>query len=402
MKVLRFDSVGGASGDMILASFIDLGINAKTLQEKLYSLSIEKFDLQITPFAEHDFNGTQVSVNVPESDNLSRRTLKDIRKLIEESDLSQTVKTMAIDIFERLAEAEAKVHNTTPDKIHFHEVGAIDSIVDIVGCCIALEMLEVDKTEAGPLPIGKGTTKCAHGVLPLPVPATAKLLKGHPIEQTDEPFELVTPTGAAVLMTWTNKTSAFSLQPSVLSRTGYGFGHRKLNNRPNMLRAMILETELRSPSVAKAMAGRQVSSLSPLACLILECNIDDTIPELIGSLSSKLIKKGALDVFTSPVQMKKQRPGTLLTVLCKPEDRETFIDMIFSESTTFGIREYTTHRTILERRHEEVETPYGKVRIKIGSWKGKDITHAPEHDDCVKCAEKHGVSVRKVYESAHV
>lgn len=393
MKILRFDSVGGASGDMILASLIGLGIDVQALREQLASLPIEQFEIREKPFSDHNLKGTQVTVDVPNSDRLTERNLNDIRGIINKSGLSDQVKAMSVRVFERLAKVEARVHNTSPEKIHFHEVGAMDSIVDIVASCAALEMFEVDGVAVGPLPLGHGTIQCEHGIIPVPVPATLELLKGHPVVETDEPFELVTPTGAAILMEWKKKgpsdhrTIGLSDGKSVVVATANGFGHRKLNDRANMLRATIMKT------VDK-------DSVSADECLVLECNLDDTIPELLGSLSQKLIEKGALDVFMTPVQMKKQRPGTLLTVLCRPQDRELFLDIIFSESTTFGIREHMTQRTFLERRHVEVETPYGKIRVKTGSWKGKDITRAPEHDDCVRCAKARNVPVRTVYEAA--
>jgi uncharacterized protein (DUF111 family) len=260
-------------------------------------------------------------------------------------------------------------------------------------------MLEVDAVTVGPLPAGCGSFKTAHGVMPNPAPATVELLKGHPIVQTEEPFELVTPTGAALLMTW--KDSGFRGLPRVprgqvsgvgdremaIREQAHGFGHRTLNGRPNLLRAVLLET---------TDGSRQ----STEDCLVLESNIDDTNPELIGALAQKLMDQGALDAFTTAIQMKKQRPGVLLTVLCRLADRDKLVDLIFTESTTFGIREYLTHRTVLDRRHMEVETPYGKVRVKIGSWKGRDITRSPEHDDCVRCAKAHNAPVRVVYEAA--
>ena len=408
MRTLRFDSVGGASGDMILATFFDLGIDTKALRQQLTSLHIERFDIQEKSFSDYGMNGTQLAISTENPERLAHRHLNDIRKIINGSGLADSVKTKSMIVFERLAEAEAKVHGTVVDKVHFHEVGALDSIVDIVASCIALEMLEVDEIHVGPLPLGSGTVECEHGVLPVPVPATVELLKGHPVVRTDEPFELITPTGAAILTTWAgyhedgrwgmenreqrteDRRRRIGDTQDVIINTGNGFGHKKLNGRPNLLRAIIIET---APG-----ADNVFDTTDP--CLVLECNIDDTIPEILGSLSTQLLEKGALDVFTTSVQMKKQRPGTLLTVLCKPGDRETFLEIIFSESTTFGIRETMTQRTILERRHEEVETPYGKVRVKIGLWKGKDITRSPEHDDCVRCAGLHNVPVRTVYEAA--
>ena len=392
MKVLRFDSVGGASGDMVLASLIGLGVDLDKLVEQLRTLGIGRFEIVPKPVSDGGLSGIRVSVNVPHGDHHPHRRLDDIRQLIRASGLPDRTKALSIAAFERLAEAEAMVHGKSVDEVHFHEVGAMDSIIDVVGSCAALEMLDVSAVTVGPLPFGCGSFKTAHGVMPNPAPATAELLKGHPVVQTDEPFELVTPTGAALLMVWKGtevggrKSEVGSRKMAVMGQAN-AFGHRTLNGRPNLLRAILLETTGQGP-------------VTKDDCLVLESNIDDTNPELIGALTQKLMDQGAFDVFTTAIQMKKQRPGVLLTVLCRPDDRDKLVDLIFAESTTFGIREYLTQRTILERRHVEVETPYGRVRVKIGSWKARDITRSPEHDDCARCAKAHNVPLRAVYEAA--
>jgi len=384
LKTARFSSIGGASGDMILASLIDLGADVSSLRDTLATLKIETFDIEAIPVTRDGCRGIQVTVHVAEGEH-PHRNLNDIRALITESALPPAVKEMSVLVFTRLAKAEAAVHGTSPQEIHFHEVGAVDAIVDVVGSCAALSMLGVEAVSVDPLPLGTGLVECEHGTLPVPVPATLELLKGQPVERTEEPFELVTPTGAALLTTWqTNLARAEEGVTCVIRETGVGFGHRTLRQRSNLLRAMLMED----------------AEASPGTCVALECNLDDTIPELLGSLTQKLLDSGALDVFTTPIQMKKQRPGALLTTLCRCEDKDRFMDMIFEESTTFGIRERRVRRTVLERRHITVETPYGQVRVKIGSWRGKDITRAPEHGDCVRCAEERSVPVRKVYESA--
>ena len=388
MNILRFDSVGGVGGDMILASLLDLGVDLDVLCSILATMDVPDFDITRQPFADHGFSGIRVTVSVPPPEDSLHRSLSDIVKLIENSNIADHARMSAVRIFRRLAEAEATVHNTTPEDVHFHEVGAMDSILDIVGSCIAINMLDVDRIRMGPLPVGRGITQGSHGAMPIPVPAVVELLRGHQIVQTDEPFELVTPTGAAVLTTLNEKgETAGEDQSCVITRTGVGFGRRKLNSRPNLIRAMLLETGTCPPQAKDN-------------CLVLECNIDDTVPELIGSLSTKLMETGALDVFTTPIQMKKQRPGTLLTILCKPADREPLVDLVFTESTTFGIREYITHRSLLPRRETTVDTPYGKVRVKVGTWKGSDITRSPEHEDCLRLAEQNNVPVRTVYEAA--
>jgi uncharacterized protein (TIGR00299 family) protein len=369
---------------MILSALVDLGVDASELSSQLESLSIEPFGLECESCRDSGFAGTRVTVNIHDHDH-PHRHLADICGLINASALADPVKALSIKVFELLADAEAAVHGTTRDKIQFHEVGAMDSIVDIVGSCAALHMLGVDGVEVSPLPLGQGTVNCDHGVMPLPVPATAEILKGRATISTDEPYELVTPTGASLLCCWAAEMPVQSGERTI-ERIGYGFGMRKLKSRPNLLRATLLERKGGTPS------GDE--------CLVLECNLDDMVPELVGSLTGKLMQKGALDVFTTPVQMKKQRPGTLLTVLARPADRDTLLDITFTETTTFGVREYITQRTILARRIVDVDTRYGRVRVKVGTWKGRDITRAPEHDDCVACAETAGVPVREVYEEA--
>jgi uncharacterized protein (TIGR00299 family) protein len=414
-KVLNFDSVGGASGDMVLACLLDLGADPRKIEKNLKKVVKDKFSIEAKWIRQNGFKGVRVAVKVDHHDEHGHhhRGLADIEKLINKSGLSSVVKDRAISVFRRLAEAEAKVHGVSVQKIHFHEVGALDSIIDIIGSCIALEQLGVEKIAIGPLPLGGGTIKCAHGILPSPAPATVELLRGFPVEQTNEKFELVTPTGAALLTTWKNINHV--PVGAVLLRSGIGFGHHELQERPNLLRGMILDCGnfnvvdgVADPAPASTRPAtvypgqdRRVAPLSrPNSCLVLECNLDDMSPQLIGNLSEKLLARGALDVFITPVQMKKNRPGVLVTVLCFPDNREKILDIIFRESTTFGVREHTVRRMVLPRRFETVKTRYGKVRVKIGSWGGKDTTAAPEYEDCRKLAEKKGVPLRKVYEAA--
>lgn len=382
-RILSFDSVGGASGDMILAAMLGLGVDLARLKRQLATLRIGKFDIVVSRCSGSGLGGQRATVKIPHGHH-EHRHLSDIRRLIVRSKLDEAAKQLSIRVFETLAAAEAKVHGVPVEEIHFHEVGALDSIIDIVGSCAALHMLGVAEVRVGALPLGHGAIRISHGILPCPAPATVILLRGHPVVDVDEPSETVTPTGAALLMTW-QKVLKSRGSTGTISAISHGFGHRTLTGRPNMLRAILSET---------------IEAADHDQCLVLECNIDDTVPELVGALSQKLMEDGALDVFTTAVQMKKQRPGTLLTVLCRPADRETVLNRIFSESTTFGVREHLVSRTILQRRIEAVTTRYGKVRVKIGTWKGRDITRSPEHDDCARLAAKHGVPVRTVYEQA--
>jgi len=405
MKHLHCDSVGGASGDMILAAFFDLGVSRDDIQRQLAALPIGSFEIETAFISDRGVRGTRVHVHVASHAHAHahegadhphapshppHRGLIEIRALIGESHLPPSVKTTSLRVFQRLAEAEAHVHGTTPDQVHFHEVGAVDAIIDIVGACLGLDWLGVAGVSVGPLPLGHGTVECAHGILPVPAPATVELMKGFAVAPADEPFELVTPTGAALLTTW--KTQDAFPSGSRILKVGQGIGHRTLNGRPNVLRAMLMESDF----VSKDADANPATD----ACLVLECNLDDLTPELVGALQKRLLDAGVLDVFLAPVQMKKQRPGILLTVLCRAEQRAAMLDMIFRESTTFGIREHSVQRTLLERRHASVETPFGRIRVKIGRWQGNDITASPEYEDCLGAAERAGVSVRAVYEAA--
>ncbi len=387
MKLVRFDSVGGASGDMVLASLLALGADAEQVRGLLASLPVEPFRVVVEDAEIHGTRGKRVRVEVPHEPH-GHRHLADIRELVEGSALPDPVKALSMATFKALAEAEAEAHHTTPEKIHFHEVGALDSIADTVGSCLALHLLAADQVSVGTLPFGTGTVQTAHGMLPIPVPATLALLKGHPTVQTDEPFELVTPTGAALLAAWQSARPASGAVGRPI-RSGIGFGSRTLKKRLNMLRATLFELQ-DEPDATETTD----------ACLVLETNLDDMNPELIGSLTETLLERGALDVFAVPAQMKKQRPGVLLTVLCRPSDRERMLDTLFAESTTFGVRERETRRVLLERRALAVETPYGAVNVKAGTWRGRDTTFAPEHADCLRAARDKGVPVRTVYEHA--
>jgi len=392
-RMLHFESIGGASGDMILGALIGLGAPVEELNEELKSLKVDPFRIFVEEVVEQGMSGVRARVEVHEHHHHSHhhgephhehgRHLSTILKLINASDLPDPVKANATDVFQRIGEAEAAIHNVDIEKIHFHEVGAMDSIIDIVGCCLALHKLDVDGVTIRSLPQGHGTIECAHGTYPNPAPATLRMLEHFPTQQVDEPYELVTPTGAALLSVWRRTDAPSAGSKSV--KTAYSFGHRKLQHRPNLLRATLYES-----------AEDQTAD----ECLVLECNLDDMTPELVGCLFDQLMEAGSLDVFTTPVFMKKQRPGILLTVLCLPSDREEMLDLIFHESTTFGVREHLSKRTILERSFESVDTPFGPVRIKLGRRNGTVVGASPEIEDCRKCAAEGGVPVKNVYDAA--
>lgn len=400
MKILQVESVGGASGDMILGALADLGVDLSQVEATLQSLAPDPIHFHVDPAESHGLHGTRVTVHAHDHEgdhdhphgnedkshihgHGPHRGLREITEMIEATALPETVRDQSLAVFRRIAEAEAEVHRIDVQHIHFHEVGALDSIADIVGGCLALSLLDVGKVVVGPLPVGRGTVVCAHGEYPAPAPATLLLLKNYPLVQTDEPFELVTPTGAALLSEW--KTDHAPPAGSRVVRVGYGFGHRVLNTRPNVLRAMLLEADEGAESDV---------------CMVMECNVDDGNPELIGVLTESLLAVGALDVFTTAVQMKKQRPGTLVTVLCRRRDRDAMLDLLFRESTTFGVRHYEVDRATLPRCTEMVSTEFGDVGVKVGTWKGSQVTRSPEMDDCRARAQEHGVSVRAVYDAA--
>jgi len=361
MNHLHFEMVGGASGDMILAA---LGSLAGTRAEEVFSrlhqlLPGEEFKVSLEKIDSHGLGGLRANVELLK-DSAHHRTLKDIRKIFESPSENDNVRGMALKVFGRLADAEAGVHGTSPEKIHFHEVGAVDSIVDIAGACMFLDMLGIGSLSFTAFPCGTGTVKCAHGTLPNPAPATMELIKGYEIEPTDEPFELVTPTGAAIL---TALGTQKQTEGGTLKNFGVSIGQRNLNARPNMLRASLIEM--------------------PVSCgnyeyvCVLETNIDDASPELTAGLCQQLMKLGALDVYTVPVFMKKQRAGVLLTVICSENDKEGLQKVIFEESTTFGIRESIAKRKTLEREIISVETPFGSVKVKKGSLDGRVVTFSP-------------------------
>jgi len=398
MKIIRFDSVGGASGDMILGALIGLGVNVEELNNELKGLIPDEFLIKSRPWQSHGINnGIQVEVEIHEHTHHHKhkhqhghhhhshgRNFHDIKHLIEDSDLASEVKAMSLKVFGALAEAEGKVHGKPADEVHFHEVGAVDSIVDIVGCCLAFHKLGAEAISVSPLPTGTGTFKCQHGTYPLPAPATLEMLKlGLHSAPTDEPFEMVTPTGAALLAIL---PKADIPTDAVIKKSSDSFGHRELNNRPNLLRASLYESSDTQEEKCKLT--------------ILETNIDDSTPELIGYVFKKLLKAGALDVWTQPIGMKKQRPGVLLSVLCNQNLKAELLELILTETTSFGVREYEVTRHCMQCRFEEKETPYGKVRIKVASFKGKDLTRSPEFEDCAALAEKHNVALKEIMQMA--
>jgi hypothetical protein len=323
---------------------------------------------------------------VKTEDQQKHRSLSAILEILKNSHLAPQVRERAAAIFQKLGEAEAHVHDVPLEKIHFHEVGAVDAIVDIVGACIGFQALGIDKFACSPLNVGGGTAKMAHGVLPVPAPATANLLQGKPTYSNGAQRELVTPTGAAIVATLCD---SFGPQPPMsVSAIGYGAGTADLEGQPNVLRLMIGE------SAEKVVPGYDQE------ITVIEANLDDMNPQIYGYFQEKALTAGALDVFTTPVQMKKNRPGTLLTVLCRPGDVQALMSLIFAETTTFGVRTYSAQRRVLPRESVKVATKFGEVRVKLSRVNGHVLHVTPEYDDCRKLAEEKKVPLQRVINEA--
>jgi len=325
-------------------------------------------------------------VRVKTEDQQKHRSLSAILQVLQDSQLAPSLRDRASAIFQKLGEAEARVHDVPIEKIHFHEVGAVDAIVDIVGACIGFHALGIEKFACSPLNVGGGTVKMAHGVLPVPAPATANLLRGKPTYSNGVQRELVTPTGAAIVATLCD---SFGSQPPMsISAIGYGAGTADLEGQPNVLRIMVGE------AAEKTVPGYDQE------ITVIEANLDDMNPQIYGYFQEKALAAGALDVFTTPVQMKKNRPGTLLTVLCQPADAQALMSLIFAETTTFGVRSHAAQRRVLPRESVKVATSFGEVRIKLSRVNGRILHVAPEYDDCRKLAEQKNVPLQRVISEA--
>ena len=385
MKLLYLDCFSGISGDMCLGALIDAGVDEKRLREDLLRLPLYDWDMRIEKKNRRGINGTVVDIAVRE-DRQPHRDFNDIKGILNGCSLPDRARDSALRIFARLAEAEGKVHGLPADRVHFHEVGGVDSIIDIVGTSLALYYLEVDRVICSPVPPGRGTVNCRHGLLPVPAPATAELLKGIPLASLDVEGELVTPTGAAIAATMAREFG--SLPEMKVESLGYGFGSKDFGI-PNFLRVFIGE------SAAEAY------SYHTDAVLVMETNIDDMNPEFMGHVLDRLFSCGALDAFISPAYMKKSRPGYLLTVLCHPPLKDSVLKVLFEETSTLGVRCRQEQRSMLGRRISGVDTPYGTVRVKYAlSGDGKVLRAAPEYEDCKNIAREKGVPLREIYEAA--
>lgn len=380
MRIAYLDCASGISGDMMLGALVDVGVDLGQLNAAIESLGLPGCRLVAQETKKKGFRATQVQVQYePEH---AHRHLHHITAMIDRGRLTERQKDLARRIFTRLAEAEAKVHGTTIEKVHFHEVGAADSIADIVGSAVGWDLLGVDRVVASPVPTGTGKIKIAHGECSVPAPATAELLRGVPLAESSVPFELTTPTGAAILTTLAH--SFGPLPPMTMERIGWGAGQRDLEQQPNLLRLIV-------GTVEQAAQGDQV--------WVLETNLDNISGEWIGYCMARLWDAGALDVYTTAIQMKKNRPGVKLSVLCQAGEIQAIEAILFAETTTLGIRRWPVSRHTLARRALTVQTPWGAVEGKVG-WFSGEARFAPEFESCRQIAETQRVPLRAVYEAA--
>jgi uncharacterized protein (TIGR00299 family) protein len=385
MKIAYFDCFSGISGDMTLGALVDAGCNLAEMESQLRRLPVTGWKISSEKVVRRGFRATQAKVE--SSDAQRHRSLSEILQLIARAGLPAAVGERASRIFQRLGEAEALVHGMPVEKVHFHEVGAVDSIVDIVGAAAGFDQLGIEEFFCSALNVGGGRVQTQHGSLPVPAPATAELLRGAPTYSTGIQRELVTPTGAAIVAT---VTSRFGPQPQMtVAAVGLGAGSAELAEQPNVLRLFIGE----------AAARRDDAGLEE-DIAVLEANLDDMSPQIYGFFAERALQAGALDVFSVPVQMKKNRPGQLITVLCNPADQEKFSDLLFRETTTLGVRQSIVKRRTLQRESLTVQTSLGSIRMKVARLHGHILNFAPEYEDCQKVAAERGVPLKRVLAEA--
>jgi uncharacterized protein (TIGR00299 family) protein len=457
MRIAYLECFSGISGDMFLGAVVDAGVPVRLLEETVTALNAVATlgaRLQVSRVLRRGFSATKIDVwvdgekDLPREEFLARenvaradssaashhehehdrqhehthahghgdadkhslagetqptnasaphthrhahslgRSLTQIRQIITQAAIREAAKETAISIFEALGAAEAKIHNTSIEDIHFHEVGAVDAIVDIVCAAIGAEALGVDEIICSPLNVGGGTVKCAHGTFPVPAPATVELLQGAPVYSSNVQAELVTPTGAAIVKILARRFTAFPEMK--IERSGYGAGSRDFSGHPNVARL----------TIGEAVSHGVAANASSDTITVLEANLDDLNPQVFGYVLARLLEEGALDAFAVPVQMKKNRPGSLLTILCKPEDAARLTQLVFAETTTLGVRRREETRHTLARRWENVRTQWGEVRIKIASMNGTITNYAPEYEDCRRIASEHRVPLKTIMQAA--
>lgn len=382
MRILYYDCFAGISGDMNLGAMIDLGVDPDYLIAELQKLNIEGFHLEIQKDIRRGISGTKATVVIENPENEKHRHLRHVEELVNQSTLSPEVKILSLKIFDLIAVAEGKVHDISKERVHFHEVGALDSIADIVGAAICLDYMKVDKVMSSPIQLGGGMVKCAHGIMPVPAPATALIVQNVPVKTGLVQHEATTPTGAAILVATVDEFTGQINFP--IQKTAYGIGQRDVSEVPNVLRVYLSES------------GENTDNTRLEEAWMLECNIDDMNPEWFDHLFATLFNAGASDVFLTPIIMKKSRPANMLSVLCSKNIVPEMKAIIFNNSTTIGLREYPVTKTVLERQEKEIETELGKVRVKCSYFQGKEIRFKPEFEDLKKLANEHGLSLNEV------
>lgn len=384
MKTLYFDCFAGASGDMILGALIALGLNEKDFLQKLSKLGVSDYKISFEIVDRSGISSIKANVIVPVENE--HRHLRDIEKIIDDSALADTVKTRAKLIFENLAKAEASVHGIEPEKVHFHEVGAMDAIIDIVGACIGFEMLQIERFICSKIHVGSGFVQMQHGKFPVPPPAVAELLskKNVPIYSTEIQGELLTPTGAAIITTVCEDFGPIAAME--IDRVGYGAGSRQHDNFPNVLRLVLGKTD----------NFKTKTDLETEKLLVLETNIDDLSPEILGYVMERAFELGALDFWFIPIQMKKNRPAIMLSLLCNPSDKDKFLRFIFSETTTLGVRVKEVDRNCLSRTASKISTDLGEITLKTGKLDGKIVNVKPEYEELRRIAIESGRPLREI------
>jgi uncharacterized protein (TIGR00299 family) protein len=374
-----FDCFCGISGDMTLAALVDLGVPVDWLTHQLCRMPLVGFDLTVKPLTRNGIQAKIVQVDI--KDDRISRDYAEIQNLIQNSNLSDRVKRESLAIFETLAEAEAAVHGIPTEKVHFHEIGGIDALVDIIGTVLCLEYLGIQAVRSSKIPLGSGFVPSRHGILPIPAPATLEILKNIPVYGTGVDHELVTPTGAAIVATL---AESFDCPPEmIIQKTGYGAGTRDLEEMPNLLRIIV--------------ATLSAKETNPI--VVVETCIDDMNPEIFGFVMDRLFEDGALDVYWIPVFMKKNRPGTMVQVLCPQNRRDVIIDRLVTETTSIGIRYHDVHRRILQREPIEIETTFGTIRVKRITYPGGNVRIVPEYEVCKKIAYENDLPIRTVYDT---
>ncbi len=404
MKILYYDCFAGISGDMNLCALIDLGVDEEYLKTELAKLKLEGYELNIKKDIRKGISGTRVEVKLMHEHNHTHnhhknqgnhahaveshhhgqhthRTFRDIKKIIDNSGLSAEVKSLSKKIFEKLAHAEAKIHEVGVDDVHFHEVGAVDSIVDIIGAAICIDALKPDLIMSSPVELGSGFVQCAHGTYPVPAPATAEILQQIPVSKGNVAFEATTPTGAAIIATCVTRFSnSYDFR---LIKTGYGIGSRD-GDIPNVLRVILAENE-------------KDTEVDVVKAVMVECNIDDMNPEFYEYIVESLFDAGAKDVCIKPVIMKKSRPAAILSVLTDAGNEQKITELLFTETSTLGVRKYFVEKSMLQRVTESIDTPYGTVKVKSAFYNGRKIKSKPEYDDCLKIAREKKLPLNQIY-----